>query len=809
MGTAFWLRWSWRGLRRQLSQVVAIAAIIALGSAIYAGLGSTSVWRRLSLNATFAQLHAHDIEVTTTPGTALPEQRLLAVARRAGGPALSAVEARLVVDLPVRAGRGGAIPAAGTIVGVNLARGVDIDRWQVSAGRDIGLRDANGSAVLLDQHFAAEHALAPQGRMSIAGHGVSYTGTALEPEYLNVNAVVGATIQGAATRAVVYAPITLAQRLAGLPGAANDVIATVRAGADVERVAARMRDALGRLEPEIALSVTVRRDDQAVRALYDEIDSEQRIFDVFALLVLAGAGFAAFNLTRRSVEAQRRDIGIAMALGLPRRQIAIRPLLLAIEVALAGVALGALGGWAIGGWVLAIIRTREPLPVWETPWQWGLFLVAAALGLAIPLCGSAYPTWRAVRVVPTDALLPPHLRTTRHRLSALTRRIALRGSTAARAPLRRITIAPLRSAMTALAMALILAPLLAAFGTTDSMDVTIDTGTRILAGASGDRLLVTLRSAQPADGPVVTAITGSKLVRESALGLDTGGYLIKGRTTIAASIAMVDLANPLVVPADLAGRALEPGGIVISKKAASDLDVRSGDRLILRHPQRVGTGVRLVDSAVPVRAVITSPYRFVAYMDLRDETLMGVAGVVNTATLVARRGVTIGELQRSVASLPGVASALAASSLSGTIANVLALVANLFVILQVVVGLMAFLVAYNSSKIGSDERARQNATMMAFGIGTARIVLIGVIESLLLGLAGLAVGLGLGLVLVRVIVGSVIPAAVPELATLESVAPWSLLLTALIALAAAVFAPIFTLRRLRTMSLPSTLRYVE
>ena len=47
-------------------------------------------------------------------------------------------------------------------------------------------------------------------------------------------------------------------------------------------------------------------------------------------MILAGAGFAAFNLTKRVVEAQRRDIGIAMSLGVPRLQIAVRTMLFAV-----------------------------------------------------------------------------------------------------------------------------------------------------------------------------------------------------------------------------------------------------------------------------------------------------------------------------------------------------------------------------------------------------------------------------------------------------------------------------------------------
>lgn len=809
MRVAFWLRWSLRDLRGRLPQVVAIAAIIALGSGIFAGLGSTSAWRLQSLDASFARLLAHDIEVASLPGFYVPQDELLSAVRSAGGPGESAAEVRLVADLPVRAGKGGQIPAAGVIVGVDLTRPVVIDRWKVTAGRSLGPGDAQGSSVLLDEHFARAHHLPAKGIIVIAGTPVRYVGTALESEYLNTTTTFGSTIQGAATRAVIYAPIGLVQRLARLPGEANDVVVRVRHGHSIEHVAAALRQSLPNTLPNAGLTVEVRKDNPMTRALYQEVNSEQQVFNVFGLLILGGAGFAAFNLTRRVVETQRREIGIFMALGVPPAKISIRPLILAAQVAIAGVLLGIVAGWGIGALVLHIIQNQVPLPIWRTPWQSGLFLRAAALGLVIPLAGSAYPVWRAVRVPPTHALLPTHLRSGRHRVTGLLRRLRLPGSTLAQAPVRRITIAPTRSAMTVLAIGLILAPLLAAMGTTDSARATTTAGTQVLTGTSSDRLLVSLSAPYPSSSPEVSAVVDSPLVAKYALGLNTGGYLIRGGTSIAVSISMVDLANSLSTPASLAEQKIAPGGIVISAKAAADLGVRPGGRVILRHPLRQGLGYRFVETVVPVRAVVSSPYRFVAYMDLRDESMMGLQDIVNTATLTPKGGVSMNELQRRISSLSGVAWALPASTLANTIRGVLALIAGLFIVLQVVIGLLVFLVAYNSSKIGVDEHAREHATMMAFGVGVPRIVLIGVVESLLLGAVAIGVGLGAGLLMLNWVLGTVFPAAIPQLAWSPAVVGSSYVLTVVIGLAATASAPVVTAPHLYRMDIPSTMRYVE
>jgi putative ABC transport system permease protein len=64
MGFFFTLRWAARDLRKRWAQVFAIALIIAIGTGVYAGLGSTSAWRRESNNASFALLHMYDLRVT-------------------------------------------------------------------------------------------------------------------------------------------------------------------------------------------------------------------------------------------------------------------------------------------------------------------------------------------------------------------------------------------------------------------------------------------------------------------------------------------------------------------------------------------------------------------------------------------------------------------------------------------------------------------------------------------------------------------------------------------------------------------------
>ena len=99
---ALWLRWSWRDLRHHWIAVLAIGLVIAIGTGVYAGLSSTSTWRRLSNDASFAAGNIHSVRATVAPGTFAAEGELADIVRAlpAAGE-LAGLTERLVVDTQV------------------------------------------------------------------------------------------------------------------------------------------------------------------------------------------------------------------------------------------------------------------------------------------------------------------------------------------------------------------------------------------------------------------------------------------------------------------------------------------------------------------------------------------------------------------------------------------------------------------------------------------------------------------------------------------------------------------------------------
>jgi putative ABC transport system permease protein len=806
------LRWSWRDLRARWVQVVAIAFIVALGSGTYSGLSSTSAWRRLSYDASYRRLRVDDIHVTLSDGSYVDAATLAATATsisHRGG--IRTAQARLIVPTQVDASTAHrTILVPGRIVGAPVVGGTSgVDLQGAKQGRVLRPGDSTTATATIDYHFAHHYGLPAHGTITVsANQRLEYVGQVLQPDYFVITGNQG-NLLAEANYAVVFTSLDRAQTLAGRPGAANDLVVALKPGADLRRVEQELRTALAARFPDVGVKVQARSADRDYRSFYDDIANDQRFYNIFAVLILAAAAFAAFNLTGRMVEAQRREIGIGMALGVPPRRLAVRPVLAGTEIAVLGVVLGIGMGALLGFLMGSVLRGFVPLPVWRIPFQAGTFARGAALGLVIPIAATIYPVWQAVRVAPVDAIRTGALNA-RGRVPLLAR-IPLPGRTTGQLPFRNLLRAPRRTVTTVLGVAAAITVLIGVVGMTDSFFATIDRADHELLRSSPRRLSVDLASFVPESSSVVTGVRQSPVVSRSSTDLRLGGTLFHGTAHVDTLLQLVDIQHGIWTPT-IAHRRPAGGlpGIVVSAKAAHDLGTGPGRVITLRHPQRSGlTSYRYVRSRVRVIGITPLPTRYVAFMDLGSASIMGLSGITNTMIVVPRAGVTASEAERALFGQPGVASVQPVQGYTDSVRHELARVLDILLIVEGAVLLLALLIAFNSASINADERARDHATMFAFGLPVRRVVRMAITESAVMGVLGTAVGVLLGWVLLGWLIQDLLPRAYPDLGIVSYVAPRTLMTAAGVGVLAVALAPLLTIRKLRAMDIPSTLRVVE
>ncbi len=815
MGFWFTLRWAGRDLRRRWVQVLAIALIIAIGTGVYAGLGSTAEWRRQSNDASFALLHMYDLRVTATEGADAPTGEMAAVLAGLPDPSIvTAAEERLIADIQVDASTADqSILVPGRVVGMDLSDGgPHVNGVYVAEGdgRTLTEDDAGRPVVLLEKNFADFYDLPPERSLEVAGaRQVQSVGIAMAPEYFFVMTEEGGFF-AEANFSVLFTSLETAQELVGRPGRVNDLVITLAPGVDTDAAAQQIDAAFAASGTGLGVSVMRAWDEDAYRVLYDDIEGDQKFWNIFAALILAGATFGAFNLVSRMVESQRREIGIGMSMGWSPRRVAVRPLLVGAQIAVAGAVLGVGMTFVLMAAIRPVYQSMLPLPVWETPLQPSMFLQAAALGFVLPLLASAWPVWRAVRVMPVDAITTTHA-TARSGLAPLLRHLRWPVSAFRRMPLGNVLRAPRRTLLTAFGIGAAIATLVVVLGMLDSFTATMSRNEAELLGDHPDRVSATLDGFVLESGPEIASIEAADTVGVVEPVLRLGSTLsVPDRAEVEVMLEAIDLESDVWAPTLMrGGLADDRSGIVLAQKAADDLGVSVGETVVLRHPVRTADGFTVAETPVVVTAIHPGPFRFNAYIDRSQLGSFGVPGVANAVYLLPAPGATPDDVQRELFTVPGVSSAQPVAVSTQVVEDSLKDFTGVFQVLEGFILLLALLIAYNATSINADERARERATLFAFGLAPRRVVALEIVEGLLIGLLGTAVGLATGLLLNRWIVATTVSTTMPDMGFEIVVTPETVITAVVLGVIAVAVAPLLTIRKLRRMDIPGTLRVVE
>ena len=638
-----------------------IALVIALGTGTYAALLSTSAWRTQSNDASFALLHTHDLRAAWRPAARSPRAGCWSWCAGSRMPPRSRPSReRLVVPTQV-AGPARACWYPARSSAPPRAAGPGVDGVYVSAGRPSTAADDGQPAVILEQGFARQNHLPDSGTLRVSGgHAVRYTGAGQSPEYFIVTAGLGgAPFLSQKNYAVLFATLHTAQALAGAPGRVNDVVLTLRPGASQPLLRTELERALATATPPVSADVTTQAQIESRRILYEDIKGDTELWRVIALLVLGGAAFAALNLTARIVEAQRREIGIGMALGVRPRLLALRPLLFGAQVAVIGVLLGVAVGYAVGIPLRNVFTSMLPLPVWQTPFQAGTYAQAAAIGFLLPFAAVAWPVWRAVRVQPVEAIRVGHLAARGGGLSPLLRRLPLPGRGYRQIPVRNVLRTPRRTALTVLGIGAALATLVTITGFLDTFRGTLNAAQGELLRSRprpGQRLArLLLPGRQPRHPGGAGAAAGRRRAdRAAAAGHGPRRRRDRGhRRRGAARRARLDT--------DAGRRPPRPAASCCPRKAAADLHAGVGSTVILQHPQAAPGGMRTAATKVRVSGIHPSPMRGLAYFSASGAQIFGLAGTANLLTVEPGPGYATADLQRALLGIPHVTSAQSAA----------------------------------------------------------------------------------------------------------------------------------------------------
>jgi ABC-type lipoprotein release transport system permease subunit len=213
------------------------------------------------------------------------------------------------------------------------------------------------------------------------------------------------TASRALDRSTVFVRLEEGQSMLGLGQAVNEMVVIVQDDDEIDAVSRALGESLERVE--------VRTWEQIQPVLVYLVE----MFDQMAILIYAAIfvamAFGIANVLLMTIFERTREIGIMRSIGLSRSRLVAAIVLESVVVTLVGVGLGFVGALAGAAWFAEGIdlsafaeglnafgvdaRIRPVLRISDFTGPTGVALLTA-------LAASAWPAWRAVRLVPADAV---------------------------------------------------------------------------------------------------------------------------------------------------------------------------------------------------------------------------------------------------------------------------------------------------------------------------------------------------------------------------------------------------------------------
>ena len=235
----------------------------------------------------------------------------------------------------------------------------------------------------------------PRGQEALVGDRFApEIGDAVEVAPRKIFPVVGGFHSGNAfIDSGIVLPLRTVERLARRPGEITTVAVTVRPGL-------RARTVARRVEQRFPGTVAVYEPAQAIK-----VDTSSRLIVdtgwIISLLALIVGGIGVTNTMAMAVVERVREIGILRAVGWRGWRIAVLIIGEATGISLLALAVG------LGLGVLAADQFSSHTStsgLVRPDFTAGVFAWGLAFALGVALIGAAYPTWRAVRLTPIEAL---------------------------------------------------------------------------------------------------------------------------------------------------------------------------------------------------------------------------------------------------------------------------------------------------------------------------------------------------------------------------------------------------------------------
>ncbi len=773
---------------RAWGQVISIALVVACGVMTVVTMRSNYESLRVSLESFYERGRFADVFVSLVRAPEPVSARVGAVT------GVAAVETRVAFAVSLNV-PGLVEPATGRLVSVP-AGGSEVNRVHLVAGR--APERGRSGEVIASNAFATANDLVPGDTLGAVINGrwetLRIVGIGMSPEFV-YEVAPGQLFPDSRRFGVLWMEREALAAATAMEGAFNELNLILERGASESAVIGEI-DRI--LDPYGSLGAYGRDEQVSNRIMVDELESIRVSGTVMPAIFLGVAAFLLHIVLSRMVRTQREQIAILKAFGYTDFEIGQHFLRFALVAVALGVLVGApLGAW-LGRLLVGVYESYFQFPELIFRVSWPLLIIAVLVSASAAAMGAVSAVRAALRLPPAEAMRPEA--PARFRPGILERvGLGRLFTPAGRMVLRNLERQPARTSLSAIAIALSVAILLIGSFMFDSVRFMADLQYRTVQREDLTILFTSPRAGSVArDLAAVDGVSRVETFRSVPARLRSGH---RSRQVAVTGLGRVDELRSIV---DAEGRRhrVPEAGLLVSQALADLIGVGAGDTIRMevlegRQPAR----------EVVVAGVVDELFGLGAYMRIEElNGLMREGPTASGAFLLVdddRRSEVYGQLERMPA-ITGVASR------DNMLENFeVQLEQSLLISMSMLIffaGVIAVGVIYNGARIALSERGRELASLRVLGFTRQEIAVILFGEQAVVTLIGIPLGFLVGYLLASALVTAFATEAyrIPLV-----VAPSTYAFSALVAVAAAIFAGLLVRRRLNRLDLIAVLKTRE
>jgi putative ABC transport system permease protein len=719
-----------RDLTHLKGQMIAVAAVVACGIAVFVSMSSVRYSLEASRTGYYGRYRFADVFLQVKRAPEFYRETVGSI------PGVASVSTRIVTDVTLDV-PGLDEPATGRLISIPEHRTPMLNDLFIKNGRYI--EPGKPEEVIASKPFLEANGLAPGDRIGAVINGrwkqLLIVGTGLSPEYI-YEVQPGSFFPDNRRFGIFWISRRALESALDMTGAFNDLSLTLSHGASSKDVIMRLDNLFSRYG---SLGAYGRDEQLSDRFISDEIKQVGMQITFLPAIFLAVAVFLLNIVLQRLVTTQRDQIAVLKAMGYSNEDVGLHYLGFAMVPTVAGACAGtALGAW-LGAELMKIYGDFYNFAELIYYFRFEDVAVSVLLSFAAALTGALLAVRRAVKLPPAEAMRPesPVI----YRQGLLDREpLRKKLPVSFRIIMRNIERRKWKVALSVVMIAFAVAILVAGRYTYDAVDRMI-----LVEFNENHREDVTVIFNEAMPPATAFDFASFEGVLEHEYYREEPVRMCFGHRSRRLSIKGLQSADGLQRLVDQHNRRhpLPAGGILLTKRLAEVLGVGTGDLLGIDFLQGRRRSVE-----VSVAGTIDDILGLSAYMNIRElNRFAGDGGALHAAYLRIDRSKE-GELYRKFKKMPGISGIMMLRAMKEKFDELIAeSMTTSTLILTSFACVLAFAVVYNGARISLSERAWELSSLRVLGMTRTEISVILLGEQALITAVAVPLGFLLGIAL--------------------------------------------------------------